>query len=84
MLDTEPWKAQGNCVGAPTRRFFPERGEPVRFAKEACRSCVVKDACFQYAMDNDIQHGIWGGTSERERKSIRRRQKMQLVKDLVA
>jgi WhiB family redox-sensing transcriptional regulator len=30
----------------------------------------VKDQCLNYALDNRIDHGVWGGTSERERRRI--------------
>lgn len=64
------------CKDLPTRWFFPERGESVREAKATCAGCRIRTDCLEFAMDNDIQHGIWGGTSERERKSLRRRRKM--------
>lgn len=71
------WFSLGECNGLPTRWFFPERGESVREVKNICKRCVIKTDCLEFAMANDIQHGMWGGTSERERKSLRRRRKMQ-------
>jgi WhiB family redox-sensing transcriptional regulator len=34
--------------------------------------CPVKVPCLEYALENRIDHGVWGGTSERERRRILR------------
>lgn len=53
--------------------FFPNRGENTAPAKAACGRCPVKDDCLDFALTNGEKFGIWGGTSERERRRIRRR-----------
>jgi WhiB family transcriptional regulator, redox-sensing transcriptional regulator len=35
--------------------------------------CPVIDDCLEYALETNQRSGIWGGTSERERKSLRRK-----------
>jgi WhiB family redox-sensing transcriptional regulator len=35
----------------------------------------VKTACLEYALYNRIEHGVWGGASERERRRIARRRR---------
>lgn len=47
--------------------FFPERGQNVGPAKEVCHACPVKGPCLAEAMVN-LDPGIWGETSERQRK----------------
>lgn len=42
-------------------------------AKEICGRCPVKDPCLQEAMDQKIDHGIWGGLSVKERRALRKR-----------
>lgn len=42
-------------------------------AKRACARCPVIDACLQYALQQQIEHGVWGGLTERERREMRRR-----------
>jgi len=32
-----------------------------------CSGCPVKITCFEYALETDQRHGIWGGTSPNER-----------------
>jgi WhiB family redox-sensing transcriptional regulator len=66
------WRGEANCVGFPTEMFFPGRGASVKEAKAVCSGCKCRESCLQYALDNHGQIGIWGGTSERERRSIRR------------
>jgi WhiB family redox-sensing transcriptional regulator len=41
-------------------------------AKKVCRACPVRGECLAYAMDAPIDHGIWGGMTERERRRYRR------------
>lgn len=68
------WRQLGSCFGAPslTTSFYPERGETVRQAKMVCAGCLVRTACLADACIVGEKHGIWGGTSERERRQIRR------------
>jgi WhiB family redox-sensing transcriptional regulator len=66
------WQDYANCLGVDPDLFFPERGVPTREAKAVCSGCVVREECLEYALANGEKHGIWGGTSERERRGIRR------------
>jgi WhiB family redox-sensing transcriptional regulator len=52
--------------------FFPERGQSVTAAKTVCARCPVRAACLDYAMSINERHGIWGGTTEKERRVLRR------------
>ena len=62
--------AQGNCADKLPSLFFPSDGVGVDTARRVCDGCPVKDQCLEYALDNRIDHGVWGGTSERERRRI--------------
>ncbi len=66
------WQDEANCLGLDPDLFFPERGESTDEAKAVCASCTVREQCLKYALDTGQKHGIWGGTSERERRRIRR------------
>ncbi|MGH9194816.1 MAG: WhiB family transcriptional regulator, partial [Acidimicrobiia bacterium] len=37
-----------------------------------CTQCPVALECLRYALANREQFGIWGGTSERERRKLRK------------
>lgn len=71
----EVWQDLGACVGVDPDLFFPERGQSTREAKEICRTCPVKEECLEWALTRTEPFGIWGGTSERERKRIRRQKR---------
>jgi WhiB family redox-sensing transcriptional regulator len=36
----------------------------------------VKDECLEHALVNRIDHGVWGGSSERERRRILKRRRI--------
>ena len=66
------WMRHANCRGCDPELFFPVRGDRINEACEVCAGCVVRIPCLDYAMVNNMQHGIWGGYSTRERRRIRR------------
>ena len=70
-MPTEGWQSRAACAGAPTPMFFPERGEQTKHAKAVCKSCPVRVDCLTTALDENEKFGIFGGTSERERKVMR-------------
>lgn len=71
IADRPKWMDRGACVEHSLVMFFPTRGESTDYAKGVCGRCTVKDLCLQYALDEEIKYGIWGGTSERERRTMR-------------
>ncbi|KUM73130.1 WhiB family transcriptional regulator [Streptomyces curacoi] len=42
-------------------------------AKAVCRRCPVQEQCLDWALDTGQSIGVWGGTSETERRALRRR-----------
>jgi WhiB family redox-sensing transcriptional regulator len=72
------WMDQGNCRNKPPEMFFPSDGLGVVIAKEICGTCKVKEQCLNHALQNHISHGVWGGTSERQRRRIRKEQRLAI------
>ena len=70
-MDTK-WMAQGNCATEPPEMFFPSDGIGVINAQKICASCPVQERCLEYALRNRIEHGVWGGYSERGRRRLLR------------
>lgn len=71
--DRPAWFDRAACQGMNPDLFFTERGESTAQAKAVCRSCPVREACLELALSSPIERfGIWGGASERERKTMRR------------
>ncbi|MGI9032264.1 MAG: WhiB family transcriptional regulator [Acidimicrobiales bacterium] len=69
--------AEGNCRNQPPSLFFPSDGVGVEVARRVCAGCPVKEPCLEYALRNGIDHGVWGGASERERRRIARRRRLE-------
>ncbi|MBV9024175.1 MAG: WhiB family transcriptional regulator [Streptomycetaceae bacterium] len=68
------WQVRGLCHGMPAEDadelFFhtPRDHEAIAEAKSICGRCPVKKDCFNYALDNEIRFGLWGGLTESERR----------------
>jgi len=77
-VDTH-WMSVGNCADKPPSHFFPSDGVGVDAARRICADCPVKSECLEYALANRIDHGVWGGTSERERRRILKSRARQAV-----
>jgi len=70
------WMSEGKCRDLSPTAFFPSDGIGVQAAQRICAECPVADACLQYALDERVDHGVWGGKSERERRRILRRRRL--------
>lgn len=69
---TEPWRKYALCIDQPPNFFFPESAQSNLPAKRICEMCAVRLDCLDYAIKTNQQFGIWGGTVEKERTSIRK------------
>ncbi|MCU1362676.1 MAG: putative WhiB family transcriptional regulator [Acidimicrobiaceae bacterium] len=74
---TAEWMADGKCREYPAETFFPRDGTGVIVAQRICATCPVASECLIYALDNHIDHGVWGGKSERERRRLLRERRRQ-------
>jgi WhiB family redox-sensing transcriptional regulator len=78
MEDATPeWMVKGSCRNYPPSAFFPSDGVGVDAARRICAECPVKEPCLEYALVQRIDHGVWGGCSERERRRILRRRRQE-------
>src|SRR4029078_2257257 len=68
----EDWTPSAACRKAqPDERFV--RGAEQNKAKQLCTGCPVRTECLAEALDNQIEWGVWGGMTERERRALLRR-----------
>ena len=74
-MDNE-WMAQGKCREMDPAVFFPSDGVGVQVAQRICAECPVRVPCLEYALVNRIDHGVWGGASERERRRLLRQRRL--------
>lgn len=68
------WMDEGRCRGM-TDMFFTYSEATEEVCKQVCFGCPVRVNCMEYALLNDIQDGVWGGATEKERRRIRRERK---------
>ncbi len=75
-IDTT-WRQEANCRYTSPSMFFPAGTtgaavDEIENAKSFCRACPVQDACLHFAFETNQDAGIWGGTTEDERRKLRR------------
>jgi len=58
------------CTPADEHIMFSELASKVAKAKSICGRCPVADKCLQFALDDDIEFGIFGGYTPSERKAL--------------
>lgn len=71
------WRKSAICRDTDPDLFFPVGTTgyalvQIDKAKQVCGECPACDDCLQYALETNQDSGIWGGTSEEERRHIRR------------
>jgi len=80
MMD---WLDQAACLDHDTDIFFPNgdtapaQSQVAAAAKRVCSRCPVQDRCLTWAMETEAGHGVWGGLTEKERRSLKRRQEQR-------
>ncbi len=65
------WVSQAQCLSADPDELFV-RGAAQRKAAAVCRNCPVMAQCRAEALDNQVEWGIWGGMTERQRRKLRK------------
>jgi WhiB family redox-sensing transcriptional regulator len=81
MFDLE----KAACLDSDPVIFFPDSPSNytirVRQAKKICATCPVALQCLAQAIDGE-EFGIWGGTTEVERRSMSIKKKVEILKHL--
>jgi WhiB family redox-sensing transcriptional regulator len=72
MTWNDDWVSQAQCKGNGPDELFV-RGAAQNKAKQLCGGCPVRTECLAEALDNEIEWGVWGGMTERERRAILRK-----------
>lgn len=72
--DTD-WRHHAACRDMDPELFFPLGTSDanllqIQAAKQICRTCPVRQPCLRWALDSG-DAGIWGGTTDDERRSLR-------------
>ena len=70
------WREAAVCRDADPELFFPigTTGPALRQTQEAkrvCRTCPAQTQCLAWALEHGVTDGVWGGTTEDQRRAIR-------------
>lgn len=75
---TMDWRHRAECLNHDPELFFPIGNTgpaitQIQEAKAVCQGCDVMTACLKFALETGQDSGVWGGLSEDERRSLKRR-----------
>ena len=75
--DQDDWRLNAACRDTDPDLFFPVGTtgpalDQIEAAKAVCRACDSQAACLEFALATNQESGIWGGTSEEERRKLRK------------
>jgi len=72
------WRHRAVCRDEDPELFFPIGNSgpallQIAEAKAVCERCPVISECLAWALETGQDAGVWGGTSEDERRALKRR-----------
>ena len=75
--DLDAWRDVAACRDTDPDLFFPVGTtgpaiEQIDAAKTVCRQCDAMNQCLEFALETNQESGVWGGTSEEERRRMRK------------
>ena len=75
--DKEDWRAAAACRHVDPDLFFPVGNtgpavEQIDSAKAVCRQSDAQGPCLEFALATNQEAGVRGGTSEEERRKLRK------------
>jgi WhiB family redox-sensing transcriptional regulator len=75
--DSDDWREVAECRDTDPDLFFPigttgQAIEQIEAAKDVCFECEARDACLEFALATNQESGVWGATSEEERRKLRK------------
>ncbi|WP_438353699.1 WhiB family transcriptional regulator [Microbacterium sp. CJ88] len=71
-FDDTAWYVDASCAETDPELWFPEQSIGAATARSICRGCAVIEECLDFALRHDIDHGVWGGLTARERRKLHR------------
>jgi|SRR5689334_10957896 len=74
MTTRTKWRDDAACLDADPDLFFPigttgPALDQINEAKRICLACPVRKPCLAWALELGAASGIWGGTTEDERRA---------------
>ena len=71
------WMERAACRDLPTDLFFPADSDTAgaERATAVCRTCPVRKECAAYALPDPNLYGVWGASTEAQRRNRRRQRR---------
>ncbi len=71
------WRIDAVCRDLNPEIFFPigvtgQAIDQIAAAKSHCATCPAQNQCLEFAVTTNQEYGVWGGTTEEERRVLRR------------
>lgn len=71
------WRHRAACRDVDPDFFFPVGSTgpalaQIQAAKAICGTCAVQEDCLEWSLVTGQDAGIWGGSTEEERREMRR------------
>lgn len=81
---TDKWWLRARCLGVDQSIFFPGSDNRAGYhqARWYCQRCPVIKECLEDAMTGQIEFGMWGGTTAKQRRDITDRTKLISVSEI--
>jgi WhiB family redox-sensing transcriptional regulator len=73
ITEERPWAVFAACRDMDPDMFFPTSAEEAVEAQRVCRGCAVRYDCLEFALETRVRFGVWGGTTDKQRRSLLRR-----------
>jgi WhiB family transcriptional regulator, redox-sensing transcriptional regulator len=64
------WQELSACYGLDPEVFVPTTEEEAGLALSYCSVCQVREVCLAWAVRNGERYGVWGGTTEQQRRRL--------------
>lgn len=74
-MEIEEWRLDATCRDTDRDLFYSQDVRDIRAALDLCASCPSQAPCLETAMRHRDRFGVWGGTTESERRRIFRAQR---------
>ncbi len=76
-MENEDWRVDAACRDTDPDLFFPVGTtgpaiDQIASAKTVCGACDAQAECLEFALATNQDSGVWGGTSEEERRKLRK------------
>lgn len=79
-VDPDPdlsWRKDASCRDTSPELFFPigttgQAIDQIDAARMVCMGCPSRVSCLEFALTTNQDSGVWGATSEEDRRHLRR------------